>query len=120
MIKIEATASNILKVTPTETLKTDDFRQIARQIDAVIRQQGKIRILVDATHFNGWENMEAFEKHMGFIKSHHKSIERGAILAGHAWQHWLAGVIRLFVHPQIRAFDKNQQAEAEQWIGAGQ
>jgi hypothetical protein len=116
VVKIETIASNILKVTPTEELKTNDFRQIAPQVDAVIRQYGKIRILVDATNFNGWENMDAFEKHMGFIKSHHKSIERGAIIAGQAWQHWLAGVIRLFVHPQIRVFDKNQQAEAEQWI----
>lgn len=117
MITIENINGNIVKVTPSETLKADDFAQLAPKADALIRQHGKIRLLVDATKFNGWENMAAFEKHMGFVKSHHKSVERIALIAGHAWQHWLAGALRMFVHPEVQVFDKNEADKAQRWIG---
>jgi hypothetical protein len=117
MIKIETIAPNIDKVTPSDTLKADDFQQIAPLVDELIHQHGKIRLLLDTRQFHGWENMAAFEKHMGFVKAHHKSIVHAAVIAGHVWQHWLAGTVRLFVRPEIRAFDK--ESEAVQWISGG-
>ena len=116
MMTIENITGNIIKVTVPETLKADDFKQLAPKADALIKQHGKIRLLVDASHFNGWENMAAFEKHMGFVKSHQKSVERGAIIAGHSWQHWVAGMFKMFVHPEIRVFDKDEASKALQWI----
>ncbi len=62
--------------------------------------------------------MTAFEQHMGFVKTHHQKVERVALIAGHAWQHWVAGTIKLFVHPEIRIYDKTQETEARQWIAA--
>jgi hypothetical protein len=115
-MKIENITANIVKVTVPETLKADDFSQLAPKADAFIRKFGKIRLLVDASNFNGWENTAAFEKHMGFVKAHQKSVERGAIIAGHEWQHWVAGIFKIFVHPEIRVFDKNEADKALQWI----
>jgi len=116
MIKIEVIAVNALKISVPEKLNADDFRQIAPQIDNLISQQCKIRLLIDATGFNGWESITAFEKHAGFVKNHQQKIERIAVIAGHAWQHWLIGAVRIFVHPEIRAFNKNNEAEAREWI----
>ncbi len=116
MIKIANLSANIIEVTVPETLKADDFLQLAPKADALIRTYGKIRLLIDATEFNGWENTAAFEKHMGFVKAHQKSVERGALIAGHAWQHWVAGIIKIFVHPEIRVFDKNEADAALRWI----
>jgi hypothetical protein len=116
MIKIENITANIVKVTVPETLKADDFLQLAPKADAFIRKFGKIRLLVDASQFNGWENTAAFEKHMGFVKAHQKSVERGALIAGHAWQHWVVGIFKIFVHPEIRVFDKNEADAALAWI----
>jgi hypothetical protein len=116
VIKIENITSNIVKVTVPETLKDGDFLQLTPKADAFIRKYGKIRLLVDASGFNGWENTAAFEKHMGFVKAHQKSVERGALIAGHAWQHWVAGVFKIFVHPEIRVFAKDEGDAALAWI----
>jgi hypothetical protein len=116
MIGIENITPNVLKVTVPKTLKADDFRQIAPQVDELIRQHGQIRLLLDASSFGGWENMQAFERHIGFVKTHHQKIERAAVIAGHAWQHWVAGVVRHFVHPEIRIYDKKQETEAVPWL----
>ena len=99
-----------------EKLKADDFRQIAPQIDSLISKNGKIRLLIDASGFNGWENIEAFENHVGFVKNHQQKVERIAVIAAHDWQHWLIAMVRIFVHPEVRAYDKNHESEALQWI----
>jgi hypothetical protein len=73
-------------------------------------------IYIDASQFNGWENIKAFENHIQFIKTHQPKAERIAVIVGHEWQHWLIGVIRIFVHPAVRDYEKGQEIEALQWI----
>jgi SpoIIAA-like len=116
MIKTEIISANALKITAPDKLKGDDFRQIAPQVDSLIRQHGQIRLLIDASGFNGWENIAAFEHHAGFIKNHQRKVERIAVIAAHEWQHWLIGALRIFLHPQVRAYDKNHEREALKWI----
>ncbi len=116
MIKTEMISANAVRITAPEKLQVDDFRHIAPQIDSLISQHGKIRLLIDASGFNGWENIEAFENHAGFVKNHQQKVERIAVIVGHDWHHWLIGAIRMFVHPEVRAFDRSQESEALQWI----
>jgi hypothetical protein len=68
MIKTELLSANALTLVPPAKLKTEDFDQIAPPIDSLIRQHVKIRLLIDASGFNGWENIAAFENHAGFVK----------------------------------------------------
>jgi hypothetical protein len=116
MITTEVISTNVLKIIAPGKLKADDFRQIAPQIDSLVRQYGKIRLLIDASRFNGWENIAAFENHAVFIKTHQQRVERIAVIAGHDWQHWLIGAVRIFLHPEVRAYDRSHQSEALQWI----
>ena len=116
MIKTEIISANTLQIVAPEKLKADDFREIEPQVNSMIRQQGKIRLLIDATRFDGWENIGAFEKHAGFVKTHQQKVDRIAVIAGHEWQHWLIGAVRVFVHPQVKAFDKGKESEALQWL----
>jgi hypothetical protein len=116
MIKTELLSGNTMRITAPEKLKADDLRQIAPQIDSLIGQYGQIRLLIDASEFNGWENIAAFEKHAGFIKDHNQKIERIAVIAAHDWQHWLIGAVRIFLHPEVRTYDKSHESEALQWL----
>jgi hypothetical protein len=115
MIKIDSISDNILRITAPEKLKADDFRQIAPQVESIISRYGKIRLLIDASGFNGWENIAAFENHAGFVKNHQQKVERIAVIVAHDWQHWLVGAVRMFLHPEVRAFDKRHESEALQW-----
>ena len=116
MIAIENIKANMLRITVPETLKADDFAQLAPKADALIRQHGKIRLLIDASQFDGWENLPAFEKHLAFVKSHEKKVERIAVIAKHDWQHWMMGILKAFVHPEIEVFNKDEAGKALQWI----
>lgn len=116
MIKTEIIQSNALRVAVPVKLKIGDFQQIAPEVDFIIRQYGKIRLLIDASKFSGWENVSAFENHAAFVKSHQQKVERIAVIVAHDWQHWLVGAVRIFVHPEVKAFDQAQEAEALRWV----
>ena len=116
MIKTELISANALKIVVPDKLKADDFRKIAPQIDSLISQHGKIRLLIDGSGFEGWENIAALQAHAGFIRSHQQKIERIAVIARHDWQHWVIGAARMFLHPEVRVYDRNHENEALQWI----
>jgi hypothetical protein len=109
-------SGNVLRIAAPDKLKTDDFRQIAPQVDSIISRYGKVRLLIDASGFNGWENIAAFENHAGFVKNHQQKVDRIAVIVAHDWQHWLIGAVRVFLHPEVRAFDKSHESEALKWI----
>ena len=112
MIKIETVRDNVIRVTAPEKLKADDFQKIAPQVDLILQRYGKVKLLIDATAFNGWENIAAFEHHAAFVKSHQQKVDRLAVIVAHDWQHWLVGAVRVFLHPQVRAYDKGHESEA--------
>ena len=116
MIQMETLSPDTLKITPPAKLKADDFAAIAPRIDELIREHGQIRLLINATALHGWENSEALEKHILFVKDHQSKVKRIAVLTGHDWQHWLAAVVNIFVHPEIKAFGIDQEAAARQWL----
>jgi hypothetical protein len=70
MIKAEVIAPDALKIVAPERLKADYFRQLAPQVESIISQYTKIRLLIDGSRLEGWENIAAFETHGAFVKDH--------------------------------------------------
>jgi hypothetical protein len=118
VIKTEILAPDTLKIVAPAKLTATDFVEIAPQINAIIKQHGTIRLLIDASGLEGWKDIAAFEKHAGFVRDHQLKIERVAVITRHEWQHWLVGAVRVFVHPKVMAFDEAHKAEALTWIAA--
>ena len=111
MIKTEIISANALKIMVPVKLQADDFDQIAPQIDSLISQHGKIRLLIDASGFNGWENIAAFKNHAGFIKNHQQKVERIAIIAAHV--DWRGQNVP---SSRERTYEKSHENDALQWI----
>jgi hypothetical protein len=116
MIKTEAISASALKIVPSEKLTEADFQGLTPQVDATIAKSGQVRLLIDASGFNGWESFAAFQAHASFIKNHQRNVERLAIIFGHEWQHWLVDTVRMFLHPEARSFNKSQEEEAREWV----
>ena len=116
MIQTEVIAPDALKIIAPEKLKTSDFNQVAPLLESIIQRHGKVRLLIDASHLQGWENISAFEAHASFVKTHQAKVERIAVIAPYEWQRWLVGAVRVFVHPEARAFETGQESEALQWL----
>lgn len=116
MIRTELVSNNVLRLIAPKKLKAVDFQQIAPEVDSLISRCGKIRLLIDATLLSGWENMAALENHAAFIKDHQQKVDRVAIIIAHDWQRWLVGGVKVFLHPEVRAYDAKHKGEALQWV----
>ena len=116
VIKTDIISANAVRIVAPKKLTAADFRQLRPQIDFLISQHGQIRLLIDASGFDGWENIAAFTAQVGFIRTHQRKIERMAVIAGHDWQRWVIGTVRMFLHPEARAYDKNHENDALRWI----
>jgi hypothetical protein len=116
MIKTEVIAPGVLKIIAPEKLNADDFSGLAPQVESIMKEKGQIRLLIDASRLEGWENIAALEKHAAFVKAHQQKVERIAIIARRDWQHWLVGAVKVFLHPEVRAFDKDDEGEALRWL----
>ena len=116
MIEIDNPSGNILHIKMPEKLDIDDFKSAQAIVDPLIEEHGKIRLILDATHFHGWEGIKAAEEHFSFVHSHHHKIECIAIIAGQVWQHWLAIAVSGFLTPNLKIFTSNQEFEAWKWI----
>ena len=117
MLKTDILAPGVLKIVAPETLHADDFLALAPQVDAIIKDYGQIRLLIDASHLEGWDSLTALEKHAGFVKAHQEKVARIAVIARRDWQHWLIGAVKVFLHPEVRVFDPGHEDEAARWIG---
>jgi SpoIIAA-like len=80
VIKTDIISGNVLRILVPDKIKAEDVRQIEPQVDSIISQYGKIRLLIDASGFNGWENIGAFENQAGFVKSHQQKVDRIAVI----------------------------------------
>ena len=116
MIKTGAISPSALKIIPSEKLTEADFHGLAPQVDAIISKFGQARLLIDVSAFHGWESSAAFQAHASFIKNHQRNVERIAVIVGHDWQHWLVDAVRMFLHPEARAFDESGEHEARSWV----
>ncbi len=116
MINIEVLANDALKLKIEGKLDEADFQKIGANVDDLTKINGTINLLIDATAFEGWSNMKAAQTHFAFVRDHQKKISRIALVAGHEWQHWVAGIVSIFVHPEIKIFDADGIIQAESWL----
>jgi len=116
MITIENINYDLVHLKVTDPINVGDFKGIAPQIDALIKEKGTIRLLVDGRAFKGWKNIKAFKEHFSFVKNHHSKVKKIALIIGHPWQQCLVVFSRLFVHPKIKVFKADRFEEALKWV----
>ena len=74
-------ARRVVIVKPQEPLETADFERLGAEVDALIRERGKLKgVLVDAPGFPGWASFAAFSAHRvrrdrqsAVLRARHKS-----------------------------------------------
>jgi len=115
MIKIK-NHNNLIEIEPTGSLKTGDFDDLAKKADKLIDTYGNIKLLINAQNFEGWDSLSASEAHFTFVQKHHKDVEKAAIIVGHSWQEWVASILKVFLHPEIRIFQSSELKKAQSWI----
>jgi hypothetical protein len=98
-------------------LETADFERLGADIEALIRERGKLNgVLVDAPAFPGWASFAAFSAHVTFVDLHHQQIERLALVSGAPLLRSAATAASALLSPEVRLFNDGETMKALDWL----
>jgi SpoIIAA-like len=111
----EQAAGNILDVTVTGRLTKDDYEHFVPEVERLIHEHGKVRVLFDMHGFHGWTPGALWED-IKFEARHFRDIERLAFVGERKWEAGMASFCKPFTSATIRYFDRGEVDEARQWV----
>lgn len=96
---IEGVSEGVLTMLVSGTLTHSEFIQIQQAAADIIRTQGKVRILVRANEFSGWERGKGWDD-FSFQDEFDPYIEKMALVGDKQWE----DLTLLFVAKGLRKF----------------
>ncbi|GAA5524520.1 hypothetical protein Maes01_01077 [Microbulbifer aestuariivivens] len=109
----------ILEIEPEGPLQESDFRNLASQVDPVLRQRELLAgLLINGSHFAGWEDFGALVAHLRFIRDHHRHIHKVALLSDKPLLRVMPAIVSHLVSAEARPFSLHEKAEALEWLNA--
>lgn len=111
----EERGSNVVVVHVSGKLVKADYEHFVPEIECLVRQYGKLRLLFDMTDFHGWEVSAAWED-FKFGIEHCSDIERLAMVGENKWQKGMATFCKPFTKAEIRYFEHAASVAAQKWL----
>jgi hypothetical protein len=111
----ETNGGKVLEVELTGKLAGADYEQLVPAVERLVKQHGKIRVLVNMHDFHGW-SVGALWRDIKFDAKHFNDIERVAMVGETKWQHGMAVFCKPFTAATVRYFDRAAIEEAREWL----
>jgi hypothetical protein len=105
----------LLEVHLTGKLVTEDYETLVPAVERLVKQHGKMRLLVEMRDFHGWTAGALWED-TKFALHHFRDIERLAIVGEAKWEKGMATFCKPFTTAEVRYFDHTQADEARAWV----
>jgi hypothetical protein len=107
----------ILVIKLTGKLTKEDYEHFVPKVESLIKDHGKLRILVQMHNFQGWAG-GALWQDIKFDLKNFRHIERVALVGEKSWEHGMAAFCKPFTTATMRYFDRSEVEQAEVWIRA--
>ena len=111
----ERNEGKVLVVRVTGRLDRQDYEPFTPEVERLIKQHDKIRVLLLTHDFHGWDAGGLWED-IKFDVKHFNDIERLAVVGEKKWEQGMAMFCKPFTTAKIRFFEHDQAAEAQAWI----
>ena len=115
--RVNEAGKQILVARASGSLSKEEYEHFIPEVERLIKQEGKIRLLFDMQDFHGWQAGALWED-IKFDLKHFSDIERLAMVGEKKWEEWMAKFCAPFTSAEIRYFDHDQIAEAKRWVAA--
>jgi hypothetical protein len=96
-------------------LTKEDYEHFVPELERLIAQHGKLRILFEMHDFHGWQ-AGALWADVKFDLKHFNDIERLAMVGETRWQAGMSAFCRPFTTAKIKYFTHEHIAEARTWL----
>jgi len=105
----------IVAVRTSGKLTRDDLHQLLPEVEARIKQHGKVRFYWEMEAFDGWEPLSFVQDRLFDVK-HATDFEKIAIVGDKKWQEQLSNLMKPFTKAPLKYFDEDQKEAAWQWL----
>jgi len=118
MIELQtAPDSKIVSVKVTGKLHREDYVTFSPRVEELIRERGKLCMLIEMHDFHGWD-MGALLEDIKFDVKHFADIERVAFVGDKKWQKGMSVFCKPFTRAKVRYFERDQEEQAAAWLKA--
>jgi flavodoxin len=104
-----------LEIHLTGKLVKADYEVFVPEVERLIKQHGKICMLVGMHDFHGWTAGAMWED-FKFDMKHFTDIGRLALVGETKWEKGMATFCKPFTTAKIRYFDQSAISEAREWL----
>jgi len=111
----ETSEGKVLEIELTGRLQEEDYGRFVPTVERLVKQHGKIRMLVEMHDFHGWSAGALWED-IKFDLRHFGDIERLAIVGEKAWERGMAAFCRPFTTAKVRYFERSAMDQARGWL----
>ena len=111
----EKNEGKLLEVQLTGKLEKEDYTHFVPTVEKLVKEHGKIRMLVTLLDFHGWTAGALWED-IKFDAKHFNDIERLALVGEKRWEKDMAIFCKPFTTAKIRYFDFLAESEARTWL----
>ena len=109
-------STQTLTITAGGKLEVSDYQRLAPLVEDLITQHGKLDVLLILHEFKGWTAGALWED-VKFDVKHFRDIGKLAVVGEREWEKGMAAFCRPFTTAEIKFFERENLAEAMDWIG---
>jgi hypothetical protein len=111
----EENGGKVLAIHVSGKLKKADYDDLAPELERLVAEHGKVRLLLDMTDFHGWEAGALWDE-IKFDIKHFADIERIAMVGDKKWEEGMATFFKPFTKATVRYFDHADATESRKWL----
>lgn len=118
MLKItDDEAHGCFLLQPVGSLRKADLDALTERFDAKVAAGGQVpNLVIQSPSFPTWSNFAALMEHLKFIRSHHREIEKVALVSDARALDVAPRLARFFVSARLRHFPGGALDEALAWV----
>lgn len=107
--------NNLVEIEVSGKLVKSDYETFVPQLEKLIRDHGKLRILFEMKDFHGW-TLSALWQDFKFDLKHFRDVERIAMVGDKKWEKGMATFCKPFTTAKIKYFGYGQHDQAMAWL----
>jgi len=111
----EKNTTNVLAVRVSGKLAREDYDGLVPEFERLLKEHGKLRILLEMEDFHGWKACALWED-LKFDFKHFTHIEKVAMVGDKKWEKGMSIFCKPFTTAKIRYFDRADMDAARAWI----
>lgn len=116
--KLAGSQGRVVGYEASGKLTDEDYQKFIPELETIIREQGKLRLLVAIKDFKGW-TPKALWDDLKFDIKHYSDCERIALVGESQKEEWMAKLSKPFTKAEIKYFPLDQADQAWNWLREG-